>query len=46
MLTSQAQQWPPGLPSPGGHMGAGLPGILGQQAVEAVGVLPAYVQTK
>ncbi len=46
MLTSQAQQWPPGLPSPRGHMGAGLSGVLGQQGGEAVGVLPACSQTK
>lgn len=46
MLTSRAQQWPPGLPSPRGHMGAGLPGVLGQQGVEVVGVPPACSWTK
>ena len=46
MLTIQAQQWPPGLPSPKGHMEAGLAGVPGQQGVEVVGVLPVCSQTK
>jgi len=46
MLTSQVQQWPPCLPSPKGRMGAGLLGVQGQQAVEAVGVLPTCSHTK
>ena len=45
-LTSQVQQWPLCLPSPRGRMGAGLPGLRGQQGGEAVGVLPACSHIK